>query len=340
MDLGAALAQAGNEVVFAGLGPRPSPRQRQEAISIGTLEWGEAALDWMAVGPKELAGVSPWIERLVRAHAPDVLHLNLPSQAANLRGGPPRVVMTHSCLATWFRVMEGTTVPGHLAWQVEMTRAGLANADRVLAPTAAHAALTAEVYGITAPNVVRNASFAPLMPPSDGDGTIAAVARWWDKAKNGTVLDRAAEMANVPVFMIGRCEGPDGQALTLRHARAAGPMPHSATLYRIAAASLFVSPSLYEPFGLAALEAGRAGRPLLLADIPVYRELWDGAARYFDPHDPDDLAAAIRALLQSPDERIALGAAAQRRAQHFTPAGQARAMTEIYRAITASETVS
>ncbi len=127
---------------------------------------------------------------------------------------------------------------------------------------------------------------------------------------------------------------------TLHHARAAGPLPYPVTLERLAAASLFVSPSLYEPFGLAALEAARTGRPLLLADIPVYREIWDGAARFFDPYDADDLAAAITAMLQAPDERIALGTAAQRRAQQFTPAGQAAAMTDIYRAIAAPETVS
>jgi glycosyltransferase involved in cell wall biosynthesis len=39
-----------------------------------------------------------------------------------------------------------------------------------------------------------------------------------------------------------------------------------------------VAPSLYEPFGLAVAEAARAARPLVLSDIPTFRELWGDAA--------------------------------------------------------------
>ena len=36
-----------------------------------------------------------------------------------------------------------------------------------------------------------------------------------------------------------------------------------------------VSPALYEPFGLAVLEAAQAGCALVLSDIPTFRELWE-----------------------------------------------------------------
>ncbi len=48
---------------------------------------------------------------------------------------------------------------------------------------------------------------------------------------------------------------------------------------------IFVSTSLYEPFGLAVLEAAQAGCPLVLSDIATFRELWDGAAIFFPPGD-------------------------------------------------------
>ena len=41
-------------------------------------------------------------------------------------------------------------------------------------------------------------------------------------------------------------------------------------------AGVFVVPALYEPFGLAALEAASGACPLVLADIPSLRELWMG----------------------------------------------------------------
>lgn len=335
IDLGAALARDGHVPVFAGLGPAPTPAQREEATAIGPLEWGAAPLDWMAAGAASLSGVSSWIETLTRRHRPDLLHLNLPSQAAGLRGGPPRVVVTHSCLATWFRAIEGHPPPDHLSWQAELTEAGLRNAHRVVAPSPAHAALTEATYGLTGIRVVHNASRSALVRPGPGDGRVVAAARWWDRAKNAECLDRAAGSCGAVVTMMGRCDGPDGQVFRPRHAHATGPLAHGQAMERIAAASLFVSPSLYEPFGLAALEAARAGRPLLLADIPVYRDLWNGAARFFDPHDAAGLSRRIVDLLAAPDERIALGAAAQRRSLRYALPNQASAMAAIYREIAA-----
>jgi glycosyltransferase involved in cell wall biosynthesis len=339
LDLGAALVAAGHHVVFAGQGPAPSPEDRREAVMIGPLEWSGAPLDWMAPGPEALRDVPGWLEGLVARHRPDVLHLNLPSQAAGLRGGPPRVVVTHSCLATWFRAVEGTPVPQHLAWLTRITAEGFRAADRIVAPSAAHAALTGETYGLTGIAAVPNAGRSPLCAPDAGDGGVVAAARWWDKGKNGAVLDRAAAHLDAPVTLLGACDGPDGQRFAAAHATTAGALPHGAAMDRIARASLFVSPSRFEPFGLAALEAARAGRPLLLADIPVYRELWDGAAAFFDPGDAGALARRIAALLASPAQRLRLGRAAQTRAERFDLQRQAAAMTDIYKKVTAPAAV-
>lgn len=340
IDLAAALTEAGHEVVLAGFGPRPDPVQMEEARAIGPLEWGEAPLDWLASGPEALAGAPGWLLEVAERHGAEVLHLNQPGLAAHLDGGPPCVAVTHSCLATWFRAVDDAEVPEALAWHVEMTRAGFRKAARVVAPSAGHAALVERVYGLHGVLAVPNASRSPLVKPSDGDGHVVAAARWWDKAKNGAVLDAAAGSTRARVRMIGRAEGPDGQRFVPVHAPAPSALPHPETMERIASASLFVSPSLYEPFGLATLEAARAGRPLLLADIPVYRQLWGETARYFDPRDPSDLSHAIDALLHAPAERLARGAAAQRQALRYGLSDQAAAMTEIYEEIAAPAPVS
>ena len=49
------------------------------------------------------------------------------------------------------------------------------------------------------------------------------------------------------------------------------PADDIADLY--AAADLFVFPSTWETFGLAAVEAGMAGLPMVVADLPVLREV-------------------------------------------------------------------
>jgi glycosyltransferase involved in cell wall biosynthesis len=58
-----------------------------------------------------------------------------------------------------------------------------------------------------------------------------------------------------------------------------------------------VSPSLYEGFGIPPLEAGVKGAPLVLADIPVYRELYGDLAIFFDPSSVIDLTRALKDCL-------------------------------------------
>ena len=91
-----------------------------------------------------------------------------------------------------------------------------------------------------------------------------------------------------------------------------------------------MSPSLYEPFGLAVLEAALAGCALVLADIPVFRELWDGAAVFFDPRDAAGLASAVNAVAGDAPVRQGLADRARERAGRFTPARQAGALLAAY----------
>ncbi|MFJ6082247.1 MSMEG_0565 family glycosyltransferase [Streptomyces sp. NPDC092369] len=59
-----------------------------------------------------------------------------------------------------------------------------------------------------------------------------------------------------------------------------GPVPDPALPTLVAAADAFAFPSLKEGFGLAAMEALAAGVPLVVRDLPVLREVFDGAARF------------------------------------------------------------
>jgi glycosyltransferase involved in cell wall biosynthesis len=57
-----------------------------------------------------------------------------------------------------------------------------------------------------------------------------------------------------------------------------------------------VHASLDEGFGIPLIEAMAAGTPIVVSDIPIFREVGADAAGYFPPTDPDAAAAAIRAL--------------------------------------------
>lgn len=69
-------------------------------------------------------------------------------------------------------------------------------------------------------------------------------------------------------------------------------------LYRGAAA--LVCPSFYEGFSFPPVEAMACGTPVLASDIPVHREVCAGAALYFNPYEPEELAGRLAGLLQSP----------------------------------------
>jgi len=79
-----------------------------------------------------------------------------------------------------------------------------------------------------------------------------------------------------------------------------------------AAADLAVVPSLYEPFGMVALETMAAGTPCIAADTGGLRELvvHDATGLRFSPGDPASLAAAILRLLTDArlDRRLTLDA--------------------------------
>lgn len=62
-------------------------------------------------------------------------------------------------------------------------------------------------------------------------------------------------------------------------------------------ASAYVFPSLYEGFGLPALEAMQYGVPVVASDASCLPEVLGAAAAYFDPTAPDDIARALLHIL-------------------------------------------
>ncbi len=313
-------------------GSVPPPRRRSSARPTrwASCVWSDLPLDWTAAEPQALAEVPVAIADAADAAQADVVQVNLPSQAAGLATSRPVLAVAHSCVASWFRVVRGTGVPSDWHWQQELTARGLARADAVAAPSRSHADLMARCYpGLGPVEVVANATGrAPA--PAPRQPFAYAAARWWDDGKNAALLDAAAGLAAWPVIALGATEGPQGQTFRFRHARASGAASHAEVRRTAVEAGVFVSPSLYEPFGLATLEAAQAGAALVLADIPTYRELWDGAALFADPQDPAAFAAALDRLADDAPLRRDLSARAGARAARCTPERQARAMLALY----------
>ena len=91
-----------------------------------------------------------------------------------------------------------------------------------------------------------------------------------------------------------------------------------------------IQPSLYEGFGLTALEAMAAGTPVVAAEVAGLREVCGNAAQYVDPRDPESLARAIVSLASEPRLRAELSGRGLRRAAEFSWADCARGHVAAY----------
>ena len=330
MDLAQGLLSSGYVFTFAGFGPPPNAAQVAEAEQLGKLKWFDAPLDWTTSSEEQLDVIPGLLGSLVAEQDIDLVHLNLPSQACDLRLDVPVLVVSHSCVVTWFAAVRQSAVPPDWQWQYRRNRAGFDVADAVVAPSQAHASMLRTSYGqIDGLGVVYNATRSAAMP-SHKEALVFAAGRWWDDGKNGALLDAAAAHAAWPVVMAGSVGGPNGQFRQMRYARQLGELPHSEVQQWMARAAVVASPSLYEPFGLAPLEAAQAGAALVLADIPTYRELWDGAALFASPHDEQAFAEALNLLASDDGLRHQYAASARERSERFTLQAQAGAMQSIY----------
>lgn len=330
LDLARELVKGGDSVLLAGVGPQPSSQQAEEAQSFTTLIWLNTPPDWMTRNAGDLDALSHELHAPIRDHAIDLVHLNAPTQAAGFDAPCPVVVVSHSCVVTWFHAVKGQAVDGAWAWQKERNRRGFDRADAVIAPSRSHADMLGTCYGpIARLSVVGNGA-RPVPKAERRQPLVFAAARWWDEGKNAAVLDQAAPLIEWPIFAAGSMQGPDGQRALFKHAVPLGPLPYEEVRSLMTRAGIFVSPSLYEPFGLAVLEAATSSIPLVLADIPTYRELWDGAALFFDARDPHDLAICIGRLSSDAQRRREFGEAAARRSRKFSLARQAVAMRGVY----------
>jgi glycosyltransferase involved in cell wall biosynthesis len=231
------------------------------------------------------------------------VHLHAPALVGMARWPVPVVAVAHSCVGTWWRAMRGDEpAPPDFRWRIEATREGLGRAAAVISPTAAHAEALRAVYGALDLIVVYNGADPLPLPAVRRDRAVLTAGRLWDEAKGVALLDRAAPALDGPVRAAGSVEGPNGARAALSRCELLGILDAAGMARAYAGATVFASMSRYEPFGLAVLEAAQAGLRLVLADIPTFRELWDGVATFV----PDEAAlpAALQAALNAgPDER-------------------------------------
>lgn len=100
-----------------------------------------------------------------------------------------------------------------------------------------------------------------------------------------------------------------------------------------AGASLLVYPSLYEGFGIPPLEAMTCGCPVACSPIASLPEVVGDAAEFFDPTEPESIAAAIANVLYNSERSQELSRAGKLRSQQFSWEKCAEATALIYQSL-------
>lgn len=336
LDLARGLARLDIETVLALMGPAPSRAQALAAAKVPGLTLVETGLtlDWLAEDAGSVFAAGAAIAELAEQHKVHVVQLNTPALAGVTIFDRPVVAVQHSCVASWWQAVNGTVLPDDFAWRTDLVRAGLHAADAVVTPTAAFGEVTRQIYGLKQPpRVVHNGRSPLRLPDGASHDFVFTAGRLWDEGKNLDTIDAVAGRINVPMHAAGPLRGPNGATILFDNIHSLGNLEEEEIARWLAAKPVFVSAALYEPFGLAVLEAAAAGCPLILSDIPTFRELWDGVAVFVPPRDEEGFTRAIADIVGDDFARGSLGRAAQERAERFTPDAMAAQMAAIYRGL-------
>jgi glycogen synthase len=320
LELSRGLALHGVRVALATMGRPLSPGQHREVADEAnvTLYESRYRLEWMDNPWGDVDKSGEWLLALEKDLKPDLVHLNGYAHAA-LPWRSPCLVVAHSCVLSWWEAVRGEKAPERLDDYRTHVARGLAAADLVAAPSSAMLDCIRRLYlPLPEAQVVYNARGRTRFRPGKKEDFILSVGRVWDEAKNIGSLVRQAYDLPWPVYVAGEINPPGGGAVNVDGVNRLGFLAPESLAPWYAAASIYVLPARYEPFGLTVLEAALSGCALVLGDIPSLRELWDGAALFVDPDSTRDLQKQLRALCSDRNRQASLREKALERSRSFS----------------------
>lgn len=167
-----------------------------------------------------------------------------------------------------------------------------------------------------------------LVPPKKRALRVVQVASVEPRKRQGDLIRAVARSGlDAECIFCGRLYELDAEALALAEAapeqfRFTGEVEPEEALAWAHSADVFCLASSSETQGLAAYEAALLGRPLLLTDLPCYRDVFIHGRNclMFPTGRADMLALTLAMYASSPELRSEMGEAARRTARRFTNA--------------------
>jgi hypothetical protein len=277
------------------------------------------------------AAAEPLLLQVAAEFLPDLLHTNQ-FCFGRLPLPVPRLITAHSDVLSWAAACRpgGLEASPWLENYRDLVQQGLRAADAVIAPT--HWMLDALGRNFSLPDcngVILNGRSLPAPEPAASSQRklqAVSVGRFWDEAKGLAVL--AGLNSPLPILIAGEKkligadtaeqssatakDGPDGTSAI----QALGFVNEPELLNLFASSSVYIAAAIYEPFGLAPLEAALCGCAIVANDIPSLREVWADAALYFSGR--TELESLLQQLESNPTVLAAAQARSHTRAKQFT----------------------
>jgi glycosyltransferase involved in cell wall biosynthesis len=290
----------------------------------------------------------PWVARQVRKLRPDVVFS--PMQTMGSWGRDYALVLTLHDLIYYENRTPPRDLPAfvrglwrlyHLMWWPQ--RMLLNRADAVVTVSETSAGLIRKHRLTARPlTVVQNAADeigTPDLPRARPEGGRLVYMGSFMSYKGVDTLVRAvAQLPGHELHLMSRVRAEERRRLEQLAPQARLVFHDGATDAEyadvLAGATALVTASKAEGFGIPLVEAMRLGTPVVVSDIPIFREIGGDAALYFPADDPAALAQAIGAL-ERPGEWERRSAASVDTAARFTWSASAERLLEVLREVAA-----
>lgn len=288
-------------------------------------------LEWMQDHNNAFSGGVDLLQSIANDFRADLLHANQFCWGA-LPGELPRLVTAHSDVLSWASSCrpEGLADSQWLTKYCRLVQRGLDCTDVVVAPTAwMRRALKKHFHVPCDFTVIHNGRTVPeITAPQERKLQAVSAGRLWDEAKG---LKRLLSIeAPLPILVAGE-DNFEQASISTDKLQPLGQLRESALFDLFRSSSIYIATSVYEPFGLAPLEAALCGCAVVAQNISSLREVWADAALFYD--EPEELSLLLRNLVESPERLRSAQQKAQRRAKRFNAARMADKYLALYESL-------
>lgn len=299
VDLIKALKPFNVKILLASLGSEPSFYQKEEVSKIPYVEYVSSCykLEWMEDPWEDIESAKLWITALANKFNPDLIHLNSYSFNPSIFNAPS-IITGHSCVSSWWQAVKLEPLPSSWDKYAKLVKNAVQSAELVTAPSQDMLKSLIKNYGpLLKTEVIYNAGNPDSFKSNDKkEKLIFLMGRIWDEAKNIKLLMKSAPSIDAKIIIAGNNTTIDQNKIP-RNVLFPGQLCREEISYWLAKSSIFVLPSLYEPFGLSALEAAYSGCALLISDIASLKEIWGDSALFLNPRNSQDLTNKLNLLL-------------------------------------------